>query len=417
MNRFRITVIAILILLLMTGCDGWQTGSYYSVTPHQEEDGNHLRETMEARNYTELVEILEQQVTNGSESCIIYIYNSNFSNVEAAVEGAVSEIMQLHPIGAFAVEAIDYDIGASTGRSAVAVNITYNRSRSDILRIQHAEDMDGALTVITDALESCDAGVVVQVEDYTQMDITQKVQDYMDAHPDTCMEMPQVSVAVYPQAGKVRVVEILFTYQTSRDVLRTMQEYVQPVFRAAGLNVSGEEEESVKFNRMYAFLMERNDYQLETSITPTYSLLRYGEGDSKAFATVYAAMCRSAGLECLIVSGTKSGEPWTWNMICEDGVYYHVDLIDCNREGELLRRSQNQMEGYVWDYTAYPEAEPPKEPEPAPNQSQDTPEATQPETSQPTEPEPTDPVPEETEPEPVAPDVTEPNTEPMEENT
>ena len=45
--------------------------------------------------------------------------------------------------------------------------------------------------------------------------------------------------------------------------------------------------------------MERYDYRIETSITPAYSLLRHGVGDSRAFAVVYAAMCQQAGLECL----------------------------------------------------------------------------------------------------------------------
>ena len=160
-----------------------------------------------------------------------------------------------------------------------------------------------------------------------------------------------------------------------------MQNYVQPVFHAASLNVSGEDEESVMFSRMYAFLMERNDYQVETSITPAYSLLRHGVGDSKAFATVYAAMCSDAGLECHVISGTRSGEPWVWNLICQDGVYYHVDLLRSNAAGELNLHSDNEMDGYVWDYTAYPAAEAPAvtvQPEVPSNPDETIPEETTP---------------------------------------
>ena len=97
-------------------------------------------------------------------------------------------------------------------------------------------------------------------------------------------------------------------------------------------------------------------HTLETSITPIYSLLRHGVGDSKAFATVYAAMCRQADLECKVVTGTKEGEPWVWNMICVDGVYAHVDLLESLEAGRMQVRYQNEMDGYVWDYSAYPEA-------------------------------------------------------------
>ena len=75
---------------------------------------------------------------------------------------------------------------------------------------------------------------------------------------------------------------------------------------------------------------------------------------SRAFATVFAAMCRQAGLECLTVSGTRNGEAWNWNLICEEGKYYHVDLLASSEAGELIRLTDQEMEGYVWDYSAYP---------------------------------------------------------------
>jgi len=159
------------------------------------------------------------------------------------------------------------------------------------------------------------------------------------------------------------VIELSFTYQTSRETLRTMQAYVQPVFRAANLNVSAEEEELTKFNRMYAFLMERSDYRQETSITPSYSLLRHGVGDSKAFAVVYGAMCRDAGLDCQIVTGTRDGEPRTWNIVCVDGIYYYVDLLNSLNAGRLQLLIDDNMRGYVWDYSAYPETGSGYEPE------------------------------------------------------
>ena len=47
-------------------------------------------------------------------------------------------------------------------------------------------------------------------------------------------------------------------------------------------------------------------------------------------------------------------EPWTWNMICEDGVYYHVDLTQCKENGGFREKADADMKGYVWDYSAFP---------------------------------------------------------------
>ena len=357
MKKFIAIMLALLLAFMMAGCDPWLSGSYSSVKPHEEFSDGKSRDFLEASTMSELQTILKEEIAKGTESCVIYVTDMDNSRLENTMDMTVRLIKELDPIGAYAVEDIDFEIGTSTGRTAIAVKIAYNRSRSEILRIEKTKNMEEAMSVIAEALEGCKTGTVVHIEKYEDVDIAQRIQDYVDAHPDVCMEMPQVSAAVYPNTGSIRVMELVFTYQTNRDTLRLMQTYVQPVFRAAYLNVSGEEEESVKFSRMYAFLMERNDYQLETSITPAYSLLRHGVGDSKAFATVYAAMCAGAGLECHVISGTRSGEPWTWNLICEDGVYYHVDLIRSNSAGKLMRLSDEDMDGYVWDYSSYPAAE------------------------------------------------------------
>ena len=100
--------------------------------------------------------------------------------------------------------------------------------------------------------------------------------------------------------------------------------------------------------------MERFDYSLETTITPAYSLLHEGVGDCTAFATVYAAMCRKAGLECHVVSGTREGEPWSWNLIYFMGNYFHVDLLFCSQTGGFAASLGSEMTDYEWDHSAYP---------------------------------------------------------------
>jgi len=397
MKRYIPVLFIISLCLLLTGCDLWMDGSYHSVEPYKQEYVEPSPESSEVTTYEQLQEVLVELVANGTQESVVYMLGFDHNELDGIVDRATDYVTQDDPIGSYAVEHIDYEIGTNTGRTAVAVHITYIHNRAEILRIRQMEDMEQTGEAIYQALKDCEAGVVLLVEEYTETDFTQKVQDYVDANPLYCMETPQVTATVYPQSGKRRVVELTFTYQTSRESLRTMQNYVEPVFRAAYLNVSGEENERTKFERMYSFLMERSDYTVETSITPTYSLLRHGVGDSKAFATVYAAMCRQAGLECQVVTGTRESTPWVWNMICEDGRYSHVDLLASINAGRLIRQYDPDMSGYVWDYSAYPAAERIVLEVPASEPS--TPETTEPEvTEEPTQTE-TEPVPEPTEPE------------------
>lgn len=392
MKRYFAIIMIIAIAIILCGCDMWMDGTYYSVTPHQEEDIGVNLESLEVSSYAQLQNAMEELVSSGRESGVVYVSGLNAERLETWLDMAVDHITTWDAIGAYAVDTVSYEVGNNAGRTAVAVNITYNRSHSDILRIKRTEDMDEAKTEIVAAVENCEAGVVVLVNGYTATDFVQLVQDHVDMNPDVCMEMPQVTASIYPESGTERVVELSFTYQTSRETLRIMQNYVQPVFNAATLNVSGEESENTKFSLMYSFLMERNDYRVETSITPSYSLLRHGVGDSKAFAVVYSAMCRQAGLDCQVVSGTREGAPWVWNIICEDGIYYYVDLLRSAASGGMMRMTDSGMPGYVWDYSAYPETGPGYQPS---AQSEEAEDATE---TEPTDPVPSEEVPEQTEP-------------------
>lgn len=355
MKRKLTLFLLVLLCLMLSGCNLSIDGNYHSVQPHQDERVEQLRESVTAASYTELREVLTQLIENGQQSSVIYMSGFQTERITDYMNRAIGLIKRENPVAAYAVEKITYDIGTNSGMPAIAVKIEYLHNRSEILRIRKAVDMQAAFLMIENALYDCEAGLLVRVNAYEEVDFTLWVQDYVEAHPDICMETPQVIAVSYPETGKDRLLELSFIYQTNRESLRTMQQYVRPVFEAAVLNVSGEETQYDKFSLMYSFLMERNEYQLETSLTPAYSLLRHGVGDSKTFATVYAAMCRRADLDCQVVTGTKDGVPWVWNIISLDGEYYHIDLLDEGNESKFRLLTFEDMHGYVWDYSAYPQ--------------------------------------------------------------
>lgn len=355
----RVLRLALLLTLCvgLCGCQSWMDESYHSVTPHMQEYQNQKQEQIKITNYRELREAMSDLVENAASSAVIYTEGLEEFKVENYVRSAISYLHNYNAIGAYALDEIRYDVGTNSGLPAIALRFNYSHSRSEILRIKQVQTMDQAKRLITAALDDCSAGVVVYVDNYEDVDLTQMIHDYVDNTPWKCMEMPQVVEGIYPNSGSDRLIELQFSYQTSRDKLRTMQETVKPVFTSAELYVRGDGEKWEKYMQLYSFLMERYDYTIETSITPAYSLLRHGVGDSKAFATVYAAMCHQAGLDCRVVSGTKEGEPWSWNVICDEDQNYHVDLLRCKAEENFLPREDGQMDGYVWDYSAYSPSE------------------------------------------------------------
>jgi len=339
---------------MLSGC-GWLDGSYVSVTPHKQQSVNIESQEREAANYLQLRTALEEMVDAGMEQQVIRVGEFDPDLLQKNLDVACRYVKETYPLGAYAVSEISWELGTSGGVAAVAVQITYLHDRTELQRIHSVANMEEAAELVADMLDQYSASVVMLVENYEPRDIAQLVEDYAWENPSLVMETPEVKEQTYPNAGRRRVLELKFSYQSSRESLRTMQSQVQRIFNSAVLYVSADAAEQQKYSQLYAFLMERfADYQIKTSLTPAYSLLNHGVGDSRSFAAVYAQMCREAGLECQVVGGTKNGEPWFWNMIRDDTYYYHVDLLSCREEGSFREMTDDRMDSYVWDYSAYP---------------------------------------------------------------
>lgn len=352
----RLICAAVAAALLLSGCS-WMGGSYVSVTPHHEQLTNTQSDSLTADNYSELRQILSELTLSGTESAVIYVPNYDQERIEQGMGNAVRYITETLPIGAYAIDKVEYEIGTNAGQPAISVGISYLHGRAELRRIRQAANMETAKAIILESVANCSDSVVIHVERYAEQDLVQLVEDYAAEDPAVVMEVPQLAIGTYPDSGMERVLELKFTYQTSRETLRSMQTQVRRVFDSAALYINQNDAQTQKFNQLFNFLTERFEYKYETSITPSYSLLCHGVGDARTFAVVYGAMCRRAGLDCRVVSGTKGGEAWYWNLIRIDEQYYHVDLVESRAAGALQQRTEDQMAGYVWDYSAYPSAD------------------------------------------------------------
>lgn len=351
----KVAALCLACCLLLCGCASIFDGSYVSITPHQPQQDRPDSQMASAKNYSQLYQVLKNVIRSGATESLISVVDYYQPALEREVTSAVETVLAEDPIAAYAVNEISFEIGTNQGLPAVVVIVRYTHDRSEIQKILEVTQIGEIEEIISAELSRYSTGVVLHGEDIGSLDYEQLVEDFGGLHPETVMEVPEVIVNQYPKEGKTQVVELKFNYQHSRDVIREMQAKVEPIFEAAALHAGGGKDDRAKYTRLYALLMESFEiYTLETSITPAYSLLIYGVGDSKAFANVYGAMCRQAGLECITVSGTRMGEAWHWNMVKLGGNYYHLDLLASRRAGAFNLCSDAQMTGYVWDYSALP---------------------------------------------------------------
>jgi hypothetical protein len=338
---------ALALAVLLSGCS-WMDGSYVSVTPHevaQSQTGEGITGTVS--NYAELRSALVRMVDEGSTEALFTLKAYPRDVAQKDVDRAVEYVTKIYPIGSYAVESIDTEVG--TG--ALSVDITYSHTAQELAGIRTVRGMDGAEKAIAEALDECADKLVLQISGFRDVDYNEIVAACAQRNPDRVMETPRVTFQDWPDRGEERVVELLFFYQTDRETLRAMREQVQPVFSSAALYVTGQASERTKFSQLHAFLMERFDYRYQSSRTPAYSLLCEGVGDSRAFAQVYAAMCSRIGLEAASISGTRDGEKHHWNLVRIDGVWYHLDLLSSS---QFRPMTEEELTGYEWDRDSIP---------------------------------------------------------------
>lgn len=351
-RSISLVTVLILICTLLTGCGFWMDGEYASVTPHVEQNFHEEAQVVEASSPEQIRNALAGFVEKGWTSGVISVSPINDATLRYNMDEAIKYTMSSTPVGAYAVEMIDYEVGTNGGVKALAVSISYRNDRTAVADIKAAEQMSDATDILYSALRAYSPGVTVLVDQYTPTDVEQMIRDYCYKNPDVVMQAPEVTASVYPDNGDCRIVDVAFTYQTSKEALRHMQDLVTPVFTSAELYVQGAAQVREKYAQIQAFLMERFEYTIDTTNTPAYSLLLTGVGDCEAFARVYAAMCRRADLECYVITGTRRGEPWSWNLIYFRGGYYHLDLLESTEFSPLHK---SEMVDYVWDDAAFPD--------------------------------------------------------------
>lgn len=359
--KHTVWIWVLVLSILLSGCGMSLEGEYVWEEPHQFPNSPQVYQETVASDYITLYTVLSSAIKLGIRQVTVSVKDYDREALAEDMERISQHLMSTDPIAAYAVQEIRCTQGTSGNNPALAVEIDYSRDKAEIARIKRAGDLSAARELIGQSLNNCESGVVILIDVFSSVDFEQLVENYAMKWPEYVMECPQVTVNVFPDSGRSRVLELKFTYQTSRDALKNMQSQVAPIFASAELYVRGDGSVHEKYKQLYSFLMERFSYTLETSITPSYSLLRHGVGDSRAFANVYAAMCRWAGLECMVVSGTKQGESYFWNIVYDQGVYYHVDLLRSVQEGSFCQFADEQMSGYVWDYSAYPACGPREE--------------------------------------------------------
>ena len=260
MKRYiALTALLGMLLCAFSGCGFWMDGERIYLEPQHQEEGGGDKGVVPVNSFVQMQNALLALVEEGANGAVFSVADFYGGSVHFYMDNAIRFVMDSTPMGAYAVEDITYEIGTNAGEAAIALKIKYRFDRSRILRVGKAANMEEAFSLMGDALDSCEPYVAVRVPDYAETDLVQWVRDYSMENPHVVMEVPSVDAVTYPESGNERIIELSFTYQTSRASLLNMQQTVEPVFTAAELYVRNATRVREKYAQLYAFLMERSE--------------------------------------------------------------------------------------------------------------------------------------------------------------
>ena len=351
--RKMICAVMAALMLLSTGCSSMLNRDYSSVTVHSatptaEGDAN----TMRVQNYQELVNALIYLINQGEESGSIR-YSGEEADFKKLMDEACLEVKQEDPLGAYAVDYIKYSVISIVGSYEADVQITYRRTREQVASIVDATGAAAIRSELSRALSSFDTEVVLRISYFEEDEayIQQLVRQAYLSNPATALDFPDAQVAMYPESGQQRIVEVTLTYHQS---LQTLESWRNSLSREAVRICQPLTELTIKekLDGITGTLQSLGAYSAQGGST-AYDALLGGGGDSQGVALAFSLLCRQVGITCSVVDGQKNGQSHFWNVVQTASGYRHVDL---SRTGSVTYNVDQTMtqQGYVWDTQQVP---------------------------------------------------------------
>lgn len=343
----RLLVLFLAVCLLLSGCSAMLERSYSVATPHVDrpttaEDPSVLR----VENYGELVSAVLYLVSQHAEEGVIQLHNYDGSE-EEDLATACLEVATQDPLGAYAVEYIKHEFSRVVSYYQATLAIRYRRT---------AKQVDGVVGVtgswairdrLQKALSDFEEEVVLRVAYFAEDEdsLLELVrQAYYDA-PEFALGMPEVDIALYPDAGRERVVEFLLTYPEDPDKLRSRAADLALLAEDIAQACWGLDAGDVPAAALQA-LREQTAYAPQGP-SDAYGALTQGAANSEGMALAFSLLCREADLTCRVVEGARNGEPRFWNAVSLPG--REALYLDPSAESPELDDAQTLFDlGYRW---------------------------------------------------------------------
>lgn len=361
--KARILAPLLALSLLLSGCAALLDRPYAVVEPHAEhpvtgEDPSTLR----AGNYSELVSAVLYLVSQCMEEGLIQLVDYE-GDVGADLNAACLEVAAEDPLGAYAVEFIKNEYTRILSSYEAHIDISYRRAPEQIRSLVNVTGTTAIRQEMGDALTDFVPELALRVGYFTgnERSIADLIrQAYYDT-PAAALGMPEFTVALYPDQGSQRVVEIILTYPQEPEALRRKSAELLEAAEAALIPLRDQQfSQRRRTEQLLELLPEvirwNGSPHEDGSPRNTAWDALVGEGaNQEGLALAFRLLCDQLNLECAVIQGSWNGAPHFWNTLILNGEAWFVDLT---LEDYAHLRTGEELALLGYDWSGRPEVSP-----------------------------------------------------------
>lgn len=372
-KRISALLLALALALPLSGCTAMLERGHETVSTHVDyavmEDDSVLR----AESYQGLVNAILYFVNGRYIRGTIRLYNYT-GDVEGDLANARDEVMYEDPLGAFSVRSLSYDTTRILTYYEVELRISYSRSSRELEELREVMGLAGVRQELSRLVtEQRDSAVFLasyfsgdQALLETLLDLACSSAPELYRHHD----IRQASIALYPEAGTRRVIEVKLGWSQSVDaVAEEEKSYAQQLEGAAAalLEAAPAAGAGYTVEELAAIVREASGPRSPDGTDLALDVLAGEPASDFGLLMAMEYLC----LQCSVEVEPVSGQAGLWLIVSTAGGYRHLLPsglwpVEAEEVGEeepaepekLLYTDQELTElGYTWPNALHPACE------------------------------------------------------------
>ncbi|MBR4158248.1 MAG: hypothetical protein IKR07_04975 [Oscillospiraceae bacterium] len=370
-KKFIPFLLAAALFLTAGGCASILEGEYHAAQRYVDELPVREGSEVIVPSYTALKAAILSLVENGQgEGTVSFTGYSGDPGED--LPRACAELKSDNALCAYAVDYFSYDVSRIVSFYEARIFVNFRRTAEEIAGIRNIGAVSRLRDSLFAAMQNEDESLVVQAvgPELSTAEVQNMAQEFYYDAPLDCLQLPYVSLRVYPGTGIYRIYEIGINYGSDESSRAVLSEQLNDAALAICAEIR-EENEAVEGDRTaLAELAAQRlaEHSALSSSASGYGLTAYGAlvgslASDEGLAMAYKAMCDLLGLDCIVIAGRMDKAPHVWNMVRpgeeEDARYFHVDVSRLQADSETgetrALRGESEMWGsYWWDIDLYP---------------------------------------------------------------